>query len=172
MTTGNMKKLILVFSIIFLLTGCSNQLGGAYTAYPNHKLTPGEASDAVTQNNIKKTICVKGYTKTVRYVPDSIKKEVYEEYGIAHHDPGQYEVDHLIALTDGGSNDISNLWPQPAPDYKYKDKLEVWVNKQICSGQMTLREGQKCLIKFNKCYKKILGAVSTLPDENGEGAVE
>jgi hypothetical protein len=33
---------------------------------PDSKCTPGSTNAAVTQNNIKDTICVRGYTKTVR----------------------------------------------------------------------------------------------------------
>jgi 5-methylcytosine-specific restriction endonuclease McrA len=50
-----------------------------------------------------------GYTKKVRNVPVEMKREVYEEYGVTSHDPGDYEVDHLIPLELGGSNSIKNL---------------------------------------------------------------
>src|SRR5712691_7632060 len=74
---------------------------------PNPSLTPGAAL-AVGADDI----CVPGYTKLVRDVPASVKRQVYEEYGITTHAPGEYEVDHLISLELGGSNSIRNLWPQ------------------------------------------------------------
>ena len=43
-----------------------------------------------------------------------MSREVYREYGIVERTTGEYEVDHLVALEDGGSNDIANLWPEAA----------------------------------------------------------
>src|SRR5471030_2075660 len=56
--------------------------------------TPGAFFPDVTADQI----CVRGYAKSVRNVPVSEKREVYREYGISHHSPGEYEVDHLISL--------------------------------------------------------------------------
>lgn len=41
-----------------------------------------------------------------------VKHEVFAEYGITEHLPGEYEVDHLIPLSIGSSNSIKNLWPE------------------------------------------------------------
>jgi hypothetical protein len=41
-----------------------------------------------------------------------VKRKVYAEYGITHHEPSEFEVDHLISLELGGSNSIRNLWPE------------------------------------------------------------
>ena len=60
----------------------------------------------------KSDICVPGYSKKVRNVPESVKKQAYAEYGITLHQPKEYEVDHLISLELGGSNSLKNLWPQ------------------------------------------------------------
>jgi hypothetical protein len=69
--------------------------------------TPGDIIPNVT----KADICKSGYASSVRNVPDSEKNQDYAEYGIKSHTSGQYEVDHLVSLELGGSNDISNLWP-------------------------------------------------------------
>src|SRR5690348_7270852 len=39
---------------------------GMDQALPNHQLTPGAYNPAVTQGDIRETICVRGYTKTIR----------------------------------------------------------------------------------------------------------
>jgi hypothetical protein len=49
-------------------------------------------------------LCVPGYAKKVRDVPAWLKRQAYDEYGITEHKPGDYEVDHLIPLSLGGSN--------------------------------------------------------------------
>jgi hypothetical protein len=58
------------------------------------------------------TVCIPGYAKSVRHVSGRTKAAVCAEYGIAAHQPGEYEIDHLISLELGGSNDIKNLWPE------------------------------------------------------------
>ena len=74
---------------------------------PDPKLTPGNTFDETAQD-----VCAPGYPKKVRAVPAWLKKQAYAEYGITEYKPGDYEVDHLIPLSLGGSNSIRNLWPQ------------------------------------------------------------
>jgi hypothetical protein len=45
----------------------------------------------------------------------------------------------------GGSNDISNLFPEaasPKPGFHEKDKVENYLHDQVCSGAMTLQIAQ------------------------------
>ncbi len=77
----------------------------AKNGLPDQACTPG----AVFTDTVRGQICVSGYSSSVRDVSQSLKNEVYAEYGIYHHATGEYEVDHLISLELGGSNDISNL---------------------------------------------------------------
>ncbi len=117
-------------------SGCVSSNG-----LPDPACTPGAIfPDATTDK-----ICVPGYSSSVRNVPQSEKDEVYAEYGITSHEPGQYEVDHLISLELGGSNDISNLWPEPAeptPGFHQKDQVENYLHDQVCSGAMPLQQAQ------------------------------
>ncbi len=111
---------------------------------PDSACTPG----AIFPDATKDKICVPGYSSSVRNVPTEEKDQVYAEYGIASHEPGQYEVDHLISLELGGSNDIANLWPEPAsptPGFHEKDKVENYVHDQVCSGAMSLQQAQVAL---------------------------
>ncbi len=117
--------------------------------------TPGDVIKGATREQI----CVPGYSKSVRNVPESVKKEVYAEYGITTHMKNEYEVDHLISLELGGSNDISNLWPEsaePRPGFHEKDKVENYLHKLVCSGQMTLSDAQ---IKIAHDWKEFLPLV-------------
>jgi hypothetical protein len=110
-------------------------------ALPDPACTPG----AILKQATKAQICVSGYSSQVRNVPDSEKAQVYAEYGIPSHSPGQYEVDHLISLELGGSNEIANLWPEPAeprPGFHEKDQVENLLHDQVCSGAMPLQDAQ------------------------------
>lgn len=103
--------------------------------------TPG----AIFPDATKQQICTPGYSKNVRDVPTNVKDQVYAEYGIKQHTTGEYEVDHLISLELGGSNDIANLWPEPAeprPGFHEKDQVENYLHDQVCSGAISLQQAQ------------------------------
>lgn len=103
--------------------------------------TPGDIIPTATKDKI----CVSGYASSVRNVPESEKNAVYAEYGITSHYAGQYEVDHLVSLELGGSNDISNLWPEaasPKPGFHEKDKVENYLHDQVCNGAISLSQAQ------------------------------
>lgn len=103
--------------------------------------TPGDVLPGVSRERI----CQSGYASSVRNVTTSTKNMVYTEYGITHHTTGEYEVDHLVSLELGGSNDISNLWPEaasPRPGFHEKDKVENYLHAQVCSGAISLARAQ------------------------------
>ena len=106
---------------------------------PNSEMTPGVfAVDATIEK-----ICQKGYTATVRYVTDKQKNDVFKGYNIER--SSNYEVDHLISLELGGSNDTRNLWPQSYSGIwgaRIKDGLENRLHTLVCDGKVSLREAQ------------------------------
>ncbi len=111
---------------------------------PDPNCTPGATDPRVTQDTIKQTICVVGYTKTVRpstSITSKQKLAMMAKYGFTD-SPSNYEFDHLIPLEGGGSSDLSNLWPEPIADARKKDTKENLIKKQICSGQKTLQQAQ------------------------------
>ena len=111
--------------------------------YPDHECTPGAIFEGVGTT----TVCVHGYTKTVRNVSTSLKKRIYQSYGVPYPQPfGSYEVDHLIPLGIGGSNDVANLFPEagePYPGFKEKDVVENFLRREVCSGRIDLYNAQK-----------------------------
>src|SRR3989344_1614204 len=112
---------------------------------PDPACTPG----AIFANVTKEMTCVSGYTKTVRSVSTSLKKKVYQAYGIAYPPPfGTYEADHFIPLTLGGSNDIANLFPEsaePKPGFKEKDLVENYLHQKVCDGSISLSAAQHAI---------------------------
>lgn len=66
---------------------------------PNPSLTPGTIDPSITKENIQSTVCVKGYTKTVRppaSYTNTLKKRQMRQYGYADTNPKHYEEDHLF----------------------------------------------------------------------------
>jgi hypothetical protein len=117
----------------------------------NANLTPGLTDPAVTQADIQTTICVTGYTSTVRAVTAETRANVYREYGITTPTSGTYEIDHLIPLELGGSNDIGNLWPEPATgvdDSHAKDRWENALHSEVCAGTVTLPVAQDEMVHW------------------------
>jgi len=126
------------------LAPSSTEAGPAYV-YPNPTLTPG----AVLTTDAS-TICVPGYAASVRDVSTATKKKVYAEYGVSYPQPtGAYEVDHFIPLEIGGSNDITNLWLEPAtptPGFHEKDQFENFEHGQVCHGEISAAEAQRRMV--------------------------
>src|SRR3990167_9054931 len=112
--------------------------------YPDAECSPGAVFPGCTTDQM----CVKGYSATVRIVPKSLKDKVYEDYGIAQEDRGNYVIDHIISLQLCGSNEYENLFPQrrePYPNSKDKDKIENYLKREVCKGEMDLNEAQEII---------------------------
>ena len=117
--------------------------------YPEHKCTPG----AIFVSTTVEQICTQGYTKTVRNVSVTLKKQVYAAYGVSYPQPtGSYEADHFIPLAIGGNNDIANLFPEAeAPargelGFREKDLVEVFLQEEVCAGRMSLPRAQEAIV--------------------------
>lgn len=119
---------------------------------PEPRITPGAINPEVTQANIQQTVCVKGYTKTIRppaYFTNKLKKRQIREYGYADRNPKHYEEDHLIALSIGGApDDPKNLWPEPRIsewNAAKKDQLEMVLYKMVCKEEVSLAVAQHAM---------------------------
>lgn len=136
-----------MLTLITLLAVLTNQ---DLPITPDPRLTPGAINLTINQKNIKKTICVDGYTARtgVRNVPETTKTSVFSEYHI-NKTISHFEVDHLISLELGGSNDIKNLWPQSYDTKPYnahlKDTLENKLHSMICTNKISLVAAQKAI---------------------------
>lgn len=139
------KKLLAAPLLVALLAGPCRA-----SDLPNASLTPGAISPEITQANIHSTVCVKGYTKTVRpprYYTNKLKRDQIRQYGYADTDPRDYEEDHLVPLSVGGSPmDPRNLWPQPRNsewNADRKDELEFATYMGLCHNEVSLAEAQQ-----------------------------
>jgi hypothetical protein len=71
------------------------------------------------------------------------------------------EIDHVVSLELGGSNDPANLFPERAnahPGYHVKDKLENAAHAWVCQGRIDLRVAQrKIATNWEAFYKLVFG---------------
>ncbi|SRR5258706_8007395 len=178
-TRREQMKKILTIVFLLILTACSNQppivtdTPAAPTAVsedapylPNPAWQPGAYNPDVTQDTIQTTICVSGYSKSIRppaSYTDALKVQQIAQYGYSDTNTADYEEDHLIALEDGGNpTDPKNLWPQPRHTTPWsasqKDTLENTLHHLVCSSQLPLDEARQALaIDWVAAYQKYIG---------------
>ena len=157
-----MKLLALAISLGLSAISIHASLGGTYDL-PDATLTPGVTRPGVTAADL----CPVAHTPGLRNVPQSEKKAVYREYGIAPHQgycavAQGCEVDHLISLELGGANDIGNLWPERYSGTVWnahvKDKLENRLHALVCAGAVSLEEAQRTIAAdWIAAYKQYIG---------------
>lgn len=108
---------------------------------PDMRLTPG-AVVPVTKN----AVCGTEAAKAAPVVPVSLKRKVFEAYGVTPPRPDAYEVDYLITPELGGATDIRNLWPEPYGNTLWnahvKDQLEDRLHEMVCRGNLDLATAQ------------------------------
>ena len=130
-------------------------------ANPDRHCSPGAYYSKLTGS----VVCSPTFhTGSIRNVPQAEKHAVESEYGLAPRSYGStLEIDHIVSLELGGSNEIANLFPEMAnagPGYHVKDRLENKLHDLVCSGQMNLRSAQRQIAtNWQSLYKKVYGAV-------------
>jgi hypothetical protein len=142
-----------------LLAPRTRNTGCLLGANPDRRCSPGAYYTGLT----RAVICSPGFrTSSIRNVPRAEKYAVESEYGM---EPGSYgrtlEIDHIVSLELGGSNDIANLFPERAdahPGYAVKDRLENRLHALVCSGQIALRSAQRRIAAdWQALYRAVFG---------------
>jgi hypothetical protein len=133
---------------------------GAYEDVPVEVLNPD-----VRQDTIQKTICVPGYTESVRpstSFTNGLKLKLLREQAPPMVDPKIYELDHHLPLALGGHpRNLKNLVLQVlnGPDgAKAKDRLEVKMKKLVCANKLLLDVARKEIYwDWQSAYRKYIG---------------
>jgi hypothetical protein len=114
---------------------------------PDTGRTPGALNPRVTQATIHSTICVPGYTSTIRPPESYTERLKFQQLDGGYNLRGDtrashYEEDHLVPLEVGGSpTSVKNLWPEPRDvtwGASRKDVLENRMHELVCDGAVTL----------------------------------
>ncbi len=135
---------------VVLTTDASASLCTIVAGRADSSCTPGAFNPDVTQSTIRSTICVSGWTATIR-PPSSyttnLKNEQKIDYGEASIPNSELEEDHLVPLELGGApRDPGNLWPQPFTgplNARNKDVVENYLHDQVCSAARPLADAQR-----------------------------
>ena len=105
----------------------------------------------MTQANLDATICKSGYSSSVRE-PESETESFKKKIMVAYGGPGSlsdYELDHLLSLELGESNDAGNLWPElndhPSGAVNSNDLVENALHRAVCDGTVTLAQAQTAI---------------------------
>ena len=103
------------------------------TPYP-----AGATNPAVTQQTIGTTICVPGWT-------ESIRPKLPTRAGYQH--------DHFISLELGGApTDGANLWYQPLAQARKDDRVETLLRRLICKHGLKLPDAQALIVAWKRAY--------------------
>lgn len=139
-----------VLAVFMAAYGCAQE--ARYTSHGNGavlndlRVTPGAVDKELTA---EKLCNPKFHTVTARHVTQSMKVHACQQYGVMTGCPGKgYEIDHLISIELGGSNDPTNLWPQPVDTativgFHTKDVVENRAHALVCSGKISLADAQR-----------------------------
>ena len=114
---------------------------------------------AVKQETLQETVCIRGYTATVRppvYITNVIKKRLLEAQGMTWDSAPTFKLDHVVPLYAGGEagdpNHTSNFQLQRVEEATRKDRLEAKIGCMICVGQITLDEGHDAFLNWQSAY--------------------
>jgi hypothetical protein len=127
----------------------------SYLPLPDPACTPGVLNPDVTQDTIDSTICVSGWTATVRppsSYTSALKVQQIADYGYSDTSPSDYEEDHFVPLELGGApRDPQNLWPEPHSDASgdtsaSKDHVENALKSAVCKGTVSLSDAQNAIM--------------------------
>lgn len=149
-----MKVSTLVLRSLFVLSFLFQSMAfasGSYPDGPELKSTPG-------------TLCLKGkkrYPENITYcerdVSTDLKKQIiknYDEqfgYNIQKMPRAEFKIDHFIPLSIGGSNEITNLWPQHHSVYDVTDPVEHLLGQKIAEAKVKQEEAIRLIreVKIN-----------------------
>ena len=153
--TATTTSITLAVAGLILSTGPAAHAASCSQSYlplPDPTCQPGAYNPDVTQDTINSTICVSGWTATVRpstSYTNALKVQQIAAYGYADTSTSDYEEDHLVPLELGGApKDAANLWPEPRygdETAASKDSVENKLKKAVCNGTVTLDDARSAM---------------------------
>src|SRR5262249_54132096 len=147
--------LFVLLPVFWMCHGVRAQEAGS--DLPNPQLTPGDSVNVSAAD-----ICKPNYKNRRSKVSAALKSQVFARYRLNGYDLG-YNVELLIPASLGGSNSITNLWPQRLSaewSWQRKNRLEHRLRKLVCNGELDLKQAQREIsTNWIDAYKKYIGGL-------------
>lgn len=106
---------------------------------PDPRCTPGSYDPVMTRARI----CAAGYhTSTYRPPSSQTTRAKWNVVEPAYRQHVTGELDHLVPLELGGSNDMKNFWVEAGRIPNPKDTVENRLHREVCAGRISLRTAQ------------------------------
>lgn len=152
-------KLLLILSLATLTTLAFG--GNPYPRSPNPTLTPGALCTTPIEYRYPERIAycereVSSWQKEMVFI--NYRKLGYSLSG----ERNQYKVDHFIPLCAGGSNELTNLWPQYYTISEKTDPLEPLGCKVLAKGKITQKELIDLITDVKLDHSRLPEAMKTL----------
>lgn len=154
-----MKKAFALATLLFCSLSFQHSFAGGFPTGPAQKLTPGQLCANPNSHRYPEKIA---YCN--RDVSPDLKRKIIENYDqdfgytIESMPRKDFKIDHYIPLCMGGSNDISNLWPQHVSVYTQTDELEEVLCEKMDQGHLL----QKDAVRLIKAAKNNLKQVPNI----------
>jgi hypothetical protein len=117
------------------------------------------ADPAVTQETLAMTVCVPGYTQSIRHRARLLSRHklaLLADAGLTPEAAADFRLDHILPLTLGGNpHALSNLALQPLALSYRKDRIERKLGCLVCTGQISLDDAQSAILEdWQAAYHK------------------
>lgn len=141
-------KVLALAALILSTLSFHLSFAASFPTTPAKQMTPGKLCDQPASYRYPENIAYCG-----RDVLPELKRQIIEDYDrtfgyrIENMDRRDFKIDHYIPLCVGGSNDVSNLWPQHVSVYKITDTLEEAVCEKMARGRLLQKDAVKLIVE-------------------------
>lgn len=130
---------------------------------PSSYKTPGATAKVKTER-----LCAPTFAASLEPISNWQRTEALGRYGLRA-EGFSGELDHLVPVSLGGSNDPDNLWPFRASGaftLEAKQALAVKLHDMVCAGKLSLKDAQDAFRKdWTKAYSEHIKAVNAPEQE-------
>jgi hypothetical protein len=130
---------------------------------PSNYKTPGATAKVKMDQ-----LCAPDFAASLKPVSNWQRAEALGRYGLRP-DGFSGELDHLVPVSLGGSNDPDNLWPFAASGsftFEAKQALAIKVHDMVCAGKLSLKDAQDAFRKdWTQAYQQHMKALNASEQE-------
>lgn len=139
-------RLLSISTLIFTISSLA--IANDFPTHPDPIMTPGSVCNDADENRYPE-----GIAYCERDVETRTKREIIRRYDaklgfhIQSMNRNHFKIDHLIPLCAGGSNEVSNLWPQHRSIYELTDPLEPLLCEKMARGRIRQKDAITFIIQ-------------------------